>query len=477
MKKIAIRTESHFGNKLLIATLATLALLLFAVVPAWLMSSGIFTLIGGGVFLSVLLYVVLAGQRSQPLDSAKRYLRLALVVWWSLLISEELFFRQGSDDEAFAGKFSAAAYWEAILWGGIFLALFVIVLRKVECLRGSFSGGNKWLSLFALVALFSVSFAPRPVYSLAWAFKLLLVVLVLLFCSNVIGDLNDIESFFWATFWGFVILTLLPVARAFAHPSTVFEEGRLSGSPNGLVVSAGVLLLLAFTLNSLRKRTWLAGFVVLGATVMLISGGKAGIIAGTVSVTLFFVLQKRPALAFGWLLGIFALGCVVFAVTPLPTYFSTYYEQGQVYSITGRTDLWVGALAAIKQHPILGNGYAAGRFVSLQVEGAFTEAGNLHNGFLEVLYDNGVIGLVPLLAIHVVILKNLVAVLKAAGQRDSLVMGIGTLALYVCILINGFFNAVFGGRAYAPFMLLMALVVISEALRKRMRAQPRSLAS
>jgi O-antigen ligase len=473
MIRFTTLTEPSFPRGLLIVILAALAFLLFAVAPASSVSSGAFALIGCGVVLFALLLAVLAGQRSQPLDSAKRYLRFALIVWWSLLVSEVLFSREGSDEDAFAGKFSASAYYEAILWGILSLALLVILLRRVECLRESFSGGNKWLLLFALVSLLSVGFSLQPLYSLAWVFKLLLVVLVLLFCSNTICDLHDIESFLWSTFCGFVILTVLPVVRAFADPSTAFEEGRLNASPNGLAVSAGILLLVAFILNSVHKRTWLVGFVVLSASVMLISGGKAGIIGGIVSVTLFFALQKRPALAFGWLFGIGALGCVVLAVTPLPTYFKTYYEQGQVYSLTGRTDLWTGAWKAIKQHPILGNGYAAGRFVSLQVEGAFTEAGNLHNGFLETLYDTGVMGFVPVLAMHVVILRNLAAIWKESMRGANNVMAAGISALYINILINGFFNATFGGRAYGPFMLLMGLVVVSEALRKRMKAQPK----
>jgi O-antigen ligase len=169
-----------------------------------------------------------------------------------------------------------------------------------------------------------------------------------------------------------------------------------------------------------------------------------------------------------------ALGGVVLAVTPLPSYFTTYYEKGQLYSISGRTELWAAVLATVKQRPILGNGYVAGRFVSLHVDEAFAEAGNLHNGFLEALYNNGVSGLLPVLAMHLVILKNVAAVLKATwrGQRNLLATGI--LALYINILINGFSNATFGGRAYAPFMLFMGLVVVSESLRRMTLARRRT---
>jgi O-antigen ligase len=464
---------------LLIAIVATPAFLLFTLAPAGLVSTDLFTLIGCGVFLVALLCVVLAGQRGQALDSARRYLRFALVLWWSLLVSEVLFYRQGSDEAAFAGNFSAAAYYEAIFWGGIFLALLVIMIRGLAYLRGSFSRGNKWLSLFALVALFSVSYSPRPFYSLAWAFKLLVVVLVLLFCSNTICDLNDIERFFWATFWGFVVLTLVPIARTFANPATAFEGGRINdlASPTGLAASAGTLFLLALTLNYLQKSAWLVGSVIVGATAMLMTGGKAGIIAGVVSLMVFFALQKRVGAGFGWVLGVAVLGCVVLATTPLASYFTTYQEQGQFSTLTGRTDLWTAGVGAITQHPILGNGYAAARFLSVQVEGIFAGAGHLHNGFLEALYGNGIFGLVPVLAMHVAVLRNVAAVMKATGRGESNLMAVGILALYTNVLINGSFNATFGGRAYSPFMLLMGLVVVSEALRKTVRAETRFPAS
>jgi O-antigen ligase len=467
MKRLILGTEAYLPSGFVIATLGALTFLLFALVSPSLISGDTFTLIGCGIVFFALLCVVLASQRSRPLDSAKGYLRLALVVWWSLLVSGGAFFRQQQDAETFAGKFSAGAYGQTVFWAFAFVAL--LLMPKPHYLRQSFSGCSKWLSLYALVCLASVIFAPRPLYSLAWAFELFLVIVVLLLCSATIRDLKDIESFFWATFGGFVILTVVPVARVFQDPSTAFEGGRLSeaASPTGLALSAGTLLLLALILYSLRQRTWLAGFMMLGATVMIMSGGKAGIIAAIASVAVFFLLQKRIAVGFGWLLGILALGCVVFAVTPLSTYFTTYHAEDQLSTVTGRTDLWRAALPEIMEHPIVGHGYVASRFVSVQVVGAFWEAGHLHNGFMEVLYNNGLIGLVLLLAMHVAILKNAVAVLKTTRRHDSHVIAIGILVLYINILVNGLANATFGGHAYAPFMLFLALIVVSEALRKQ----------
>jgi O-antigen ligase len=465
MKTLTVATQANLHNGLLVATLATLSFLLLAARPPWLFSGVAFTVMASGAFLFTLLFVVSASQRSQGLDSAKSHLRLALVVWWALLISEQVFSRFTPEPESFAGHFSEAAYGEAAFWALAFLALPLIMPRP-QYLRQAFSGSNKWLSLFAVVCLISAPFSPTPMYSLAWAFKLFFVVLLLLLCSATIHDPDDIESFYWANLWGFFVVAAVPVVRAFLNPSGAFEQGRLGGSPTGLSLSAGTLLLLALILNSVQKRTWLVGFGILSATVMIMAGGKAGIAAGIASVTLFFVLQKRVAAGFGWLLGVLVLGGTILAVTPLATYFITYQEAGLLSTVTGRTDLWRAIWPEIMQHPIVGHGYLASRFLSEEVEGAFAQAGHTHNGFIEALYNNGLVGLCIVVGIHFVIVKNLWRALKGSTNGNAHLLAVGSSAIYVNLLINGLFNATFGGRASTPFMLLLGLVVVSEVLRR-----------
>jgi O-antigen ligase len=468
MKILTNGTEPYLHNGLLIVTLAILSFLLLAARPPWLFSGVTLTVIGFGAFLFALLFAVSALQRSQALDPAKSYLRLALVVWWSFLVSDGVFFRLTPEAESLSGHFSQAAYGEAAFWALAFLAL-LLIMPCPQYLRQAFSGSNKWLSLFVVLSLVSAPFSPTPIYSLAWAFKLFLVALLLLLCSATMHDLDDIEAFFWANFWGFVISAVVPVARAFTDPSTAFEGGRLNkaaSSPTGLALSAGTLVLLALTLNSLRKRTWLVGFGILGATVMIISGGKAGIIAGITSVTLFFILQKRVAAGFGWLMGVLALGGIILAVTPLATYFTAYHESGELSTLTGRTELWRAVWPEILQHPIVGHGYLGSRFLSEVVEGTFEQAGHTHNGFIEALYNNGLVGLIILVGIHLVIVKNLWRALKGPPNRNAHLLAVGSWAIYLNLLINGLFNATFGGAARPPFMLLLGLVVVSEVLRR-----------
>jgi O-antigen ligase len=465
MNRSATGTEALRQNGLLIATAAAMSFLLLAAGPSWLLSGVTFTVIACGVFLLGLMFVAWASQGGAALDPAKAYLRLTLAVWFSLLVSAEAFSRITPESESFVGNFSPLAYGEAAFWALTFLAL--LLMPKPQYLRLAFSGCNKWLSLFALLCLVSALFSPTPLYSLAWAFKLSLVVLILLLYSGTVHDLDDTEAFFWCSLWGFAVLSVMPLARAVADPSNAFEGGRLSemASPPGLAGSAATLVLLALLLNSLRKRIWLFGFVFVGAAVMIMSGGKAGIGGGIVSVTLFYLLQKRRVAAFGWLLAVVALGSVILEVTPLANYFTTYYEQGELSTITGRTKLWRAVWPEIVQHPIVGHGYLASRFVSENVGGTFQEAGHMHNGFLEALYNNGLIGLTIIVLIHLVIVRNLWLAVKRLPSRNGKLLAIGSWAIYVNLFVNGLFNASFGGTARAQFMLLLGLLVISEKLR------------
>jgi O-antigen ligase len=95
----------------------------------------------------------------------------------------------------------------------------------------------------------------------------------------------------------------------------------------------------------------------------------------------------------------------------------------------------------------------------------------MHNGFMEALYNNGLVGLIILVAIHLVIVKNLWRALKRSPNRKAHLLAVGSWAVYVNLLINGFFNATFGGPARSAFMLLLGLLVVSEALRRNAQSQ------
>jgi len=198
---------------------------------------------------------------------------------------------------------------------------------------------------------------------------------------------------------------------------------------------------------------------------MLMALGKSGILASVFSVLLFFLLQKQVARSMVVMLGIAAVALVVLSVTPVAGHLQSY--QGAA-TLTGRTLIWAQGISAMKQNWLLGHGY---------LSTYFSFYGHLHNGFLEVAYNNGLVGLGILLMLHFMILRNVflsirhAAALRAARPRDqkslrAYILAVGSLALYANLTLNGLFNATFGGRPRSPFMLFLALFVMVDLLRR-----------
>jgi O-antigen ligase len=434
---------------------------------AWLEPSTVILTACAATLLSVLLYLTWCQTNGWNSDPPGAPLRLVLVIWWTLLVSEQIFLRSQAVEESTESQFSSLAYGEGVFWVICFLALLLVSLKRPQYLRQMFRGPWKWVSLFAFLCLASAAYSPIPAYSLAWGFKLLLSALLLLMCSSAISDLQDLYAFFHATLCAVAFLCVMPVARAFGDPSTAFEGGRLNeaaASPVGLSAMAGSLLLLLLTLNSLRRRGWLVVLGILTAGLMLLAGGKAGIVAGIVSCTLFFLLQRKFAAGFGIVAGISLIGIGILLFTPLSIYMRSYVESGELSTLTGRTELWAVGWSEILQAPILGHGHAAAKVLNATAWPGHPEAQQLHNGFLEVLYNNGLPGLLLLLAMHVAIVGNLARVIRKAATREVHLLAVGSLALYLNILLNGLTNISFGGRATSMFMLFLALVMIADSL-------------
>jgi len=338
-------------------------------------------------------------------------------------------------------------------------------VRRPDYIRGLWSKPYRWLALFGLICVASTYYTPQPLFALAWAFKLMLVIVIVKTSASFLQSTKDLTTFFQVTLLGFLLLSVVPLAIALINP-TYSDDGRLGNiAPDGLSAMGGTLFLIALMLFSMSRKRWLVPVALVGLTVMIFAGGKTAIAAGIVCGLLYFLLQGRLIPAMGLIAGLLASGAFIMAFTPLGHHLAWYLSSGQLSSLSGRAHLWKTVVPEIWQRPFIGHGYLASRFVALQVEKVPFGAPHMHNGFLEVLYNDGIVGLLVMSMIHIVIVTNLVkSFRRSRSTRDLHLFTIGCVVLYVNLLVNGLFNASFGGRAEAPFMLLLALVAISENL-------------
>jgi O-antigen ligase len=461
-QSLGARMNSGAGGTILIVTaVAACTFLVLGGIPLEWSWEGVCVLSVGVVLIAGFYF---------PVDHPKP----AFVMWALILISECIFFREGdiyAGVDAYQGKFPTAVYGEVVSWF-LFLAAALICAAHVRGYAGRLvAGDNKWMSLFALLCLGSSLYSPRPAFGMVWAFKLALTVLILVLCSTRISDLRDTVSFLRFSTFAFLIVVLEPVIIAAMRGEMFDEEGRMSTivSPNALSPNAGALLLLVLTLYSTRKGEGMRKSAILigmaACIIMILAGSKTGILAAVFAGGLYFLVRKKIGSAFGYIAATAVLIALLASSTPLGSYFHLYEERQGVDSFSGRTILWNAVIPAIEQKPIFGHGYLASEFVSIQVNAVTWEAPHLHNGFMEALYNSGVIGFLAVLAILIVIPRNLYRVLRRASPDDRVYqIGAGCLALYFFLLINGFFNSSFGGKPSVPFMLMLALVVVSQKL-------------
>jgi O-antigen ligase len=397
----------------------------------------------------------------------KAFLASALVVWIFLMSSEGVFAHAGSTDNATSGNFAAGAYYEAASWILSLAALVIISCSRPEYLKRLFTGPLKWASIFAVIAVLSCPLSPGPAYSLAQAFKLGVVVLALFAINGVMNGEATILTVLAALFTGTFLVTMAGFIAPFVGPGQVFNGTRF-GAVIGLSGTAGILLLLSLLFWLLKRNPWFLLAAAFSIVLMIMAGGKGGIVASVLSLMMFFFLLKKAGQALLACVAITIVFLLLVAFTPVG---NTLQSYGESSTLSGRTNLWAAVWPEIEHKPILGHGYRASRFVSAEVEGTFAEAGHIHNAFLEILYNNGVIGLLPILITNAIIVANLGRALNRPATLRARYYTAGTFALYMHLLLWGVTAPTFGGTADSRFMVFFGVLLISVHLKSHSAAK------
>ena len=455
-----------------LALFGSLTVCLLGLLPASSLSGSLLFTAAVGICFCIGLIACLTRTRVHENSS----FLLGIYCWWFIIISEQLFVRKGLSESSLEGSFSSAAYGEVFVWILLFIVIST-VLAKQGLSVGVFRGQTKWLLMFVVLIIASCSYSPAPLFALAWAFKVLVAVMILVVCATEISK-NGNHLLFWKSlYWAYIVLVFMPLASTLTHPTTIFgwrgftgdqpPEFRLNTNihPVDLSQHAGLLVILGITLHALDRRRSRTVVVMLASGVMLLAVGKAAILSCVACTLLFFLLQKRIRAGMKWLLLTAAAATLVFFLTPIGSYFQDYGEHERVDTLTGRTELWELAEPAIKAHPILGHGFMSSKFISESVDLDW-DAGQMHNAFLEVLYNNGCLGLLLVLVMNVCIVRNLWRVRQNSSDPQMRTLASGCFALYSFLLLNGFVEPTFGGRPSCVFLVFQGLLVLSEGLRR-----------
>lgn len=348
------------------------------------------------------------------------------------------------------GGTAEGSLFRQIGWSSAFLVALFFAMRSAE---GKFTVPWSWLPVPYLVllayALLSVMWAEQPLVSVKRAVQLLGVLFVALALVRHRGVSSAFNLFAWPGLF-FLLLGVLAVAS----PTLAFDP---NGNYKGFTFTKNVwgqfalLMSLVFMFLALGKHKprlnwWLFAL----ATASLFATRSATTISiyfVAISMVLFWVASKR----YGSKMQIATLTIAIVSVAAMFGYFllhgdlpfDTLFEAslgsvGKDVTLTGRTDLWRMMGYEIARHPWLGAGFG-GFWLGLEgpsfsiVRFFSWRPGQAHNGYIDVVNELGYVGLVLLLIVLVVHLRNIYWINR---RGDALTAVFHLVILVLAMLLN-----------------------------------------
>ena len=349
--------------------------------------------------------------------------------------------------------------------------------------------------LIAAWAGASVLWARDPGAAFSSAFRLAQMLFLVFLVFSAIAERRDLRLFAWAFIAGAVLTSALGLSGLVGDgPDAVGAASRFGGAfgnPNNLAaVVLPALALVGFQFFAARRpfeRLLLAGsgaFLVLTLFLTQSRGGLVGF--GVMSIVAVAIATPFRARVLVLVLAVLVTGMAYFTIVASPT------EEHRVTSFsaadsTGRADLWNVALQVTRDHPLAGIGM--GNFTTVAPEylqrnldvrrsDLFLRenATEVHNTYLTVLAELGVVGLLLFLAFLGAVLGiALRSARTLASVRDvetdllarSLIVGAaGMLAAYF------FFSAEFEKQLWLILGSLVALSTLAREARRPVANEP-----
>jgi O-antigen ligase len=212
------------------------------------------------------------------------------------------------------------------------------------------------------------------------------------------------------------------------------------------------LTLLPLTRNNLQKIAVYAGFFLV-AYAQALTGGRMGYVTWGIIGLILCLLRWRKYLLFIPIFVLFVSTVFPGVVERMLEGFSRTNVSGQTYvndyEVTaGRTFIWPYVIEKIGESPLVGYGRQAMRrtglehFLLMQYNESFPHP---HNAYLEWLFDNGLLGTIPVLAFYLLMLAWSLSLFFDDSNPLYVMMGGMTLTFLLALLIAGM-----GSQSFYP---------------------------
>ncbi len=226
---------------------------------------------------------------------------------------------------------------------------------------------------------------------------------------------------------------------------------------SGLLMMSLIFFAILLWLPGKWKKRFGLGIALLPITVALILSLTRSAWLGLAAALAFFLFSWRPK----WIVPGLTAALILFMLLPGPVKdrFRSIVDPRDPSNRDRLFMVYTGAHIA-RDHPLTGVGANNVPFVYPRYMHPQAEHPNLHlhNNFLQILAERGIIGLLALLLAFAVILFDLVGVIRTSSSNPRKWLARASLAVFVGFLVAGLFEYNFGG-SQIKFLLFFFLAL------------------
>lgn len=336
----------------------------------------------------------------------------------------------------------------AVLWS---FTLFPVIINSYALKLNQIGFTLLWISL--IILLIEVS------YSFKWSINAVFL----------IGILTGIYALSTVLFNLNINMGLTYIARFFRTTSGDFKIAGFTDhySHNGMYISIGAIVWFSYGLITLKKKYWaLTALFVLA----LLFTQKRGPLLALLAAMLFSILivqkgnfSKRIINTFIICFVVFILAFVVYIFAPsVFSVLDRFKDNGNM--LTNREYMWDYAIKCFKDKPLIGYGWAyCPNNMNLYISGSSVVEMNIHNVYLQLLAETGVIGTVLFIIPMIMTIKKNIKILSLlVNNADKSfiippVYALGMQVFFIVYSITG--NPLYDRQTLIPYMLSVAIVI------------------
>ena len=323
---------------------------------------------------------------------------------------------------------------------------------------------------FIVWILVTIPFAVDPSYSFAEWRKTLLQILMFYFVVNVVKKEKQVRQILLAFLLGVTLLSVVGIIDHFARGDSLFDKSSHADSltSSGQWFSSYLVMGVPFVWLFFREseggqaKLFIGGLLVIIIASLFLTHTRGAWLALLAQLAVLWLIRVKNKWL-KWSLPVFICGLILIG--------GQFFKEDQnsviqdipfsnLESMNIRFDTWKIAFEQIMEEPIIGYGYGNHTFQKINQEIVVGSSGqtsvgmHLHNVFVSIAYEVGLIGFALFALVFLFIMKTAFRGVHVLGGTFSRNLGLCILLLVVGVVTRNMFDNMFVGTLAYLFWLL-----------------------